>query len=116
MEKQGEETVTYVLEPVTEASDGEDMPKETYRCLKNGQEIPYETFEAAWERLLTVTVSGKLSQDYEPVNVHTKYTFSTVSGRTHTLELSELDQMHDLVTLDGYTRFYLIKQGMTELP
>ena len=116
VEKQGEETVTYVLEPVTEASDGEDMPKETYRCLKNGQEIPYETFEAAWERLLTVTVSGKLSQDYEPVNVHTKYTFSTVSGRTHTLELSELDQMHDLVTLDGYTRFYLIKQGMTDLP
>ena len=92
------------------------MPEEKYRCLKNGEEIPYETFEAAWDRLLTVTVSGKLSQDYEPTNVHTKYTFRTVNGRTHTLELSELDQMHDLVTLDGYTRFYLIKQGMTELP
>ena len=72
VEKQGEEPVTYVLERVTEAGDEEATPKETYRCLKNGQEISYDTFEAAWERLLTVTVSGKLSQDYEPVNVHTK--------------------------------------------
>ena len=116
VEKQGEEPVTYVLERVTEAGDEEAAPKEIYRCLKNGQEISYDTFEAAWERLLTVTVSGKLSQDYEPVNVHTKYTFSTVSGRTHTLELSELDQMHDMITLDGCSRFYLIKGGMTDLP
>ncbi len=116
VEKQGQETVSYVLEPVENAGNGEEVTEEKYRCLKNGEEIPYETFEAAWDRLLTVTVSGKLSQEYVPTNVHTKYTFRTVSGRTHVLELSDLDQMHDLVTLDGASRFYLIKDGMTELP
>ena len=116
VEKQGQETVSYVLEPVEDAGNGEEVTEQTYRCLKNGEEIPYETFEAAWDRLLTVTVSGKLSQEYEPGNVHTKYTFRTVSGRTHILELSDLDQMHDLVTLDGASRFYLIKNGLTDLP
>ena len=116
VEKLGEEAVSYVLEAVEADGNVEEVTEQTYRCLKNGEEIPYESFEAAWDRLLTVTVSGKLSQEYEPANIHTKYTFRTVSGRTHTLELSDLDQMHDLVTLDGCSRFYLIKEGMTELP
>ena len=116
VEKEGEEPVTYVLEPLEAAGNVEEVTEQTYRCLKNGEEIPYETFEAAWERLMTVTVSGKLSQEYEPQNVHTRYTFRTVSGRTHILELSDLDPMHDLVTLDGCSRFYLIKEGMTGLP
>ena len=116
VEKPGEEAVSYVLEAVEADENVEEVTEQTYRCLKNGEEIPYESFEAAWDRLLTVTVSGKLSQEYEPANIHTKYTFRTVSGRTHTLELSDLDQMHDLVTLDGCSRFYLIKEGMTELP
>ena len=73
-------------------------------------------FSAAWERLLTVTVSGKLPKDYQPGEPHTKYTFRTVSGGTHTVKLSDYDGMHDAVTMDGHTLFYLIKNGMTELP
>ena len=37
-------------------------------------------------------------------------------GGTHVIELSDYDGMHDAVTLDGHTCFYLIKGGMTELP
>jgi hypothetical protein len=32
------------------------------------------------------------------------------------VELSDYDGIHDAVTLDGYTLFYLIKGGMTALP
>ncbi len=85
-------------------------------CMKDGEEISCDAFEAAWERLLTVTVSGRLPQDWEKKETHTKYTLRTVSGGTHTIELSEYDGMHDAVTLDGHTYFYLIKGGMTELP
>ena len=34
----------------------------------------------------------------------------------HTLELSEFDALHDAVTLDGCTLFYLIREGIPELP
>ena len=87
-----------------------------YRCLKDGEEISYDAFSAAWERLLTVTVSGRLPSGWEPKEAHTKYTIRTVSGGSHTIELSDYDGMHDAVTLDGHTLFYLIKGGMTELP
>ena len=66
--------------------------------------------------LLTVTVSGKLPDGWEKKETHTKYTLHTVSGGTHVIELSDYDGMHDAVTLDGHTYFYLIKGGMTELP
>ena len=65
---------------------------------------------------MTVTVSGRFSTNYGPGEAYIKYTFRTVNKRTHTVELSDLDEMHDAVTLDGHTRFYLIKGGMTELP
>ena len=117
VEKQGEETDSYMLTlPDQDGADREETTEEAYRCEKNGKEISYDAFSAAWERLLTVTVSGKLPDDYQPGAAHTKYTFRTVSGGTHTVELSDYDGMHDAVTLDGYTRFYLIKGGMTELP
>ena len=66
--------------------------------------------------MLVVSVSGTLPQGAEWGKTHTKYTFRTVSGRTHTVELSDFDGMHDAVTLDGETLFYLIRGGMTELP
>lgn len=93
--------------------DGENPQ---YRCLRNGEEISYEVFSAAWERLLTVTVSGRLPADWQCREPHTKYTLRTVSGGTHTIELSDYDGMHDAVTVDGHSCFYLIKEGMTELP
>ena len=133
VEREGEETVHYALLRVTGEAKTEENPDEeepageeaaedtaeaetTVRCLRNGAEIPYDTFAAAYERILTVTVSGRLPEGYEPKPAHTKYTFHTVSGGTHTAELSDYDGMHDAVTMDGYTLFYLIKGGMTELP
>ena len=85
-------------------------------CRKNGEEIPSEAFEAAYNRLLTVTFSGRLPEDAVWGPAHTKYAFRTVSGGTHTVELSDFDGMHDAVTVDGHTLFYLIRGGMTELP
>ena len=114
VEKLDADAVQYTVERV-ENTDGETAGTE-YRCLRNGEEISWDTFSAAWERLLTVTVSGRLPADYIPKETNTKYTFRSVSGGTHTVELSDYDGMHDAVTMDGHTLFYLIKGGMTELP
>ncbi len=107
----------YRIEKIEETQNTEQTEEtQQYRCLKNGEEISYDTFSAAWERLLTVTVSGRLPKDWELKEPHTKYTLRTVSGGAHTIALSDYDGMHDAVTLDGHTIFYLIKGGMTELP
>jgi hypothetical protein len=115
VEKQGQETVHYALiHQDTENTDSSEAS--TARCIRNGEEIPYESFSAAYERLLTVTVSGILKGDYTLREPHTKYTFRTVSAGTHTVELSDYDGMHDAVIMDGHALFYLIKDGMTEMP
>ena len=117
MVEKAEGTDEYRIEKIEESQNTEQTEETPqYRCLKNGEEISYDTFSAAWERLLTVTVSGRLPQDWELKDKHTKYTLRTVSGGAHTIELSDYDGMHDAVTLDGHTIFYLIKGGMTELP
>ena len=119
VEKAGEEAVMYLLtrpEKTSAESQGEDQEQRSVICTRNGEEIAYDAFEAAWERLLTVTVSGKLPKEYQPGETHTKYTMNTVSGAVHTVELSDYDGLHDAVTLDGHAFFYLIKGGMTELP
>ena len=120
VEKQGEETVQYILDRTAAdsgtESTGENDGESRYRCLRNGEEISWDTFSAAWERLLTVTVSGRLPKDFERGEAHTKYTFRTVSGGTHTVELCDYDGMHDAVVMDGYALFYLIRGGMTALP
>ena len=121
VEKQGEEAILYSIyqkeaEKTEETEDTEKAEDPGYGCLRNGEEISYDMFSDAWDRLLTVTVSGKLPNGYVPGEPHTRYTIHSVSGAVHTVELSELDAMHDAVTLDGYTLFYLIKGGMTDLP
>ena len=107
VEKMGQENTEYEI--VRE--EGQNT-----RCLKNGREIAWETFEAAYNRLLVVTVSGMLPKDAKWGKAHTKYTFHSVNGGTHIVFLSDFDGMHDAVTLDGETLFYLIRGGMTELP
>ena len=110
VEEKGE-TLEYVLQEQEDA-EGET----TRRCLLNGEEIAWEPFEAAYERLLTVTFSGTLPEDARWKEGYKKYTFRTLSGGTHTVVLSDWDGIHDAVTVDGATRFYLIRGGMTELP
>ena len=118
VERDGEEPVHYAIlrQEASAGDDGNEPETETTRCLRNGEEISWDTFAAAYERLLTVTMSGKLPDDYPCKPIQTKYTFRTVSGGTHTVELSDYDGIHDAVTVDGHTLFYLIKGGMTELP
>ena len=108
VEREGK-TEEYMLER-TGVTDPETA-EEKIICRKNGEEIPYDAFAAAYERLLTVTVSGKLPEGAEWEEAHTKYTFRTVSGGTHTVTFSEWDGMHDAVSVDGETRFYLIRDG-----
>ena len=117
MESRERGSVHYALiRTDSNAEAGGEESGETTRCLRNGDEIAYDAFSAAWERLLTVTVSGRLPDGWQPGEAHTSYIFRTVSGGRHTLELSDFDAMHDAVTMDGHTLFYLIKGGMTELP
>ena len=52
----------------------------------------------------------------EKQETETRYVFQSVSGAVHTVELSPWDGIHDAVTLDGETIFYLIQEGMGELP
>ena len=114
-----EGSVRYVIVRTEDTAAAEQEGTEEtsqFICMKDGKEISYDAFDAAWERLLTVTVSGRLPEGWEKKETHTKYTLRTVSGGTHTIELSDYDGMHDAVTLDGHTYFYLIKGGMTELP
>lgn len=118
--ERGGETNVYSLTRETavqteNGDDGEESVQHTV-CTKNGTEIPYETFEAAYQRLMTVTVSGRLPQNWTKGETTEKYTFRSESGGTRTVEFSAYDAMHDAVTVDGCTLFYLIRGGMTELP
>jgi len=110
----------YKISTVTDEeaeSDGYDNEEAvSYVCTKNGEEMNYETFSAVYARWLVVTVSGKLPDGWEKKETEIKYTFRTRSGGTHVVELSEYDALHDAVTLDGSTVFYLIHDGMTEMP
>ena len=105
----GGETTVFTLERTGETDP--DTAEEIVVCRKNGEEISREAFEAAYDRLMTVTVSGSLPEGAQWQEPHTKYTFRAVSGGTHTVELSEWDGLHDAVTMDGETRFYLIRRG-----
>ena len=70
-------------------------------------------FEAAYSELLKVTVSGWLPEGWAPAEApHTTFTFEAVDGETHILALTAFDTLHDAVTLDGCTLFYLIRDGM----
>ena len=103
----------YIL---SEKEKTEEEEEQTRKCLLDGREIPWESFEAAYDRLLTVTFSGTLPENAQWNEAYKKYTFRTLSGGTHTVTLSDWDGIHDAVTVDGSTLFYLIRGGMTGLP
>ena len=110
------ETLEYTLrdrEEAGEEAEGENPGREV---LLNGEEISWDVFEAAYDRLLTVTFSGTLPENAQWNEAYKKYTFRTLSGGTHTVTLSDWDGIHDAVTVDGSTLFYLIRGGMTGLP
>lgn len=81
-------------------------------CTRNGEEISYAAFEAAYNNLLLVTVSGQLPSGWKAQEApHTVFTFEG-GGTSHTVELTRFDALHDAVVIDGYAMFYLIQGGM----
>ena len=95
----------------------EDTGETRTACYRNGTEISWESFEAMYERLLTVNITGKLPADAEIGNAHTKYTLRTVNGGAHTVVLSDWDGMQDAVTIDGGTLFYISRNSFSaEIP
>ena len=109
-------TLEYRFQTVAQEEGGEEGEESQRECRLNGQVISYSVFEAAYERLLTVTFSGVLPESAEWKEPYKKYTFRTLSGGTHTVVLSDWDGIHDAVTVDGSTLFYLIRGAMTDLP
>lgn len=117
-------TVTYTVnkrasldENGTEMRDTEGRNLYEGTVLKNGEEIPLEAFRAAYERMMVVTVSGRLPSGYRASgNTTKKYTFHTNNGGTHILELSDFDDLHDAVAVDGCSLFYLLKNSLPALP
>ena len=83
-------------------------------CTRNGEEISYDAFEAAYIRMETVTASGRLPDGWAAEEApHTVFTFVTSQGRTHTVALVRFDALHDALVVDGCALFYLIRGGMT---
>lgn len=82
-------------------------------CDLNGAAVPYTSFEAAYNELLKVTVSGYLPDGWTGAEApHTTYIFEAVTGESYTLQLAKFDALHDAVLLDGNALFYLIRDGM----
>lgn len=95
-------------------TDGQGQVLYDVICQKNGVDIPYTSFETAYNRLLTVTVSGRLPEGWEATEpVHTTLSFESEDGERHAIELTRFDALHDAVIVDGCALFYLIRDGMS---
>ena len=114
--ERGGETVCYELTRVSGQDPETNEQTTEISVTRNGASMAYSVFEAAYNRWMVATVSGRLPENWEKRETREKYTFESLSGKTHTVELSEFDAMHDAVTLDGCTMFYLIRGGLGELP
>ena len=110
VEKNGS-TTEYTLK--REVVTDEDTGEARTACLRNGTEISWDAFTAMYDRLLTVNITGRLPADAETGNAHTKITLRTVNGGAHTIILSDWDGMHDAVTIDGGTLFYITRDNFS---
>ena len=112
----GEKDVYELTRTLQGEAEEEEKSKTLVTCRKNGEEINYEVFEASYERLLTVDVSGQLPEGWKKQETEITYVFRTLGGRKSIVELSPFDAIHDAVTLDGCSLFYLIRNGMGQMP
>ena len=97
-------------EPQTDDS-GEPLYASSVTC--DGQSMDWAAFEQQYNRLLLVTVSGELPQNWQTDDApHTVYRFSTRTGLEHSITLSRFDALHDAVSVDGSAVFYLIRGGL----
>lgn len=101
VEEEGERRVYEILteEQEEEATDGEESGT-VRRCFLNGQEIPYETFEARYSALEVARVSGTLPEGEEVSGEEMrKIEIWDVTGRHYTITLSWFDAFHDALTI-----------------
>ena len=95
-----------------EIYDEDGNPVYTVTVTCNGVPVDYAAFEAAYNNLSLVTVSGTLpAAEAITAQPHTVYTFTDVDGTVHTVALATFDVLHDAVIVDGHAAFYLIKGG-----
>ncbi|MGN1021220.1 MAG: DUF4340 domain-containing protein [Aristaeellaceae bacterium] len=114
-------TQTYAVTRTEQVQENNELVYDTdgnivydHTCTLDGREISYTSFEAAYNSLLMVTISGLLPDGWTTeAEPHTVYTFTQYDGTVHTVTLTDCDAFHDAVTLDGMSLFYLIKGGMT---
>ncbi|MGN1369262.1 MAG: DUF4340 domain-containing protein [Aristaeellaceae bacterium] len=92
-------------------TDAEGNPIYDVTVTRNGDTIDYAAFEAAYNALTLVTVSGTLPAGEAVSAPHTTYTFTDVDGTVHVVALATFDALHDAVIVDGHPAFYLIKGG-----
>ena len=116
--REGDVTTKYILTRTEQvAANNELITDEDGNTVydvtvtKNGIPVDYTAFEAAYNALSVVTVSGTLPAGSSFSEPHTACTFTDVDGTVHTVELATFDVLHDAVIVDGHAAFYLIKGG-----
>ena len=96
--------------------ENETEEDDRFTVTRNGETMAASAFQAAYDRWMVVTVAGRLPEEWATGDVTEKYVFESLTGKLHTVEMSRFDALHDAVTLDGCTVFYLPRGGMGELP
>ena len=77
---------------------------------RNGEVFDFTAFEAAYTRLIGVSVDGLIPEgDTVDAAPHTVFTFTDVDGTVHTIALTSYGVLHDAVTVDGHQAFYIAK-------
>ena len=117
--REGDSVTEYVLTRTEQVAannelitDEDGNPVYAVAVTRNGEAVDYAAFEAAYNALSLVTVSGTLpANEAAASEPHTTYTFTDVDGTVHTVALATFDVLHDAVIVDGYPAFYLIKGG-----
>lgn len=116
--REGETVTEYILRRTEKVAannqlitDEDGNPVCDVTVTRNGEPIDYAAFEAAYNALALVSVSGRLPSPAGLPAPHTECTFTDVDGTVHTVSLATFDVLHDAVIVDGHAAFYLIKGG-----
>ena len=77
---------------------------------RNGEPLDASAFEAAYQRLVGVSVAGFIPEgDTVDAAPHTVFTFTDVDGTVNTIALTSYGVLHDAVSVNGYQAFYIPK-------
>ena len=117
--REGDAEAAYVLTRTEQVAANNELVTDEYGAqvydvtvTRNGEKVDYAAFEAAYNALALVSVSGTLPAGETVIaQPHTLYTFTDVDGTVHTVALADFDVLHDAVIVDGHAAFYLIKGG-----